>query len=240
MNIQVDTHTHTMLSGHAHSTLLENATYAARAGLKGMVVSEHGPMITNAPPEFSISTYALIPDYIEGVRVYRGIEANIYSYEGDVDIKESNLKKLDFVIASMHDIVIHPGTAQQNAAAMIGALKNPYVDMIGHPGNPYYPLDREAVVRAAKDQDKLLEINNRSFLIRKGSADGCLELIKLCAKMGVRMCISSDAHSCFELGRADYAYDAIVHCDFPEELIVNRTKESFEAYLKERRKRLNP
>ena len=35
MKLEVDTHTHTVLSGHAHSTLMENAAAAAKMGLKG-------------------------------------------------------------------------------------------------------------------------------------------------------------------------------------------------------------
>ena len=49
MHIEVDTHTHTVLSGHAHSTIIENATAAARIGLKGIVMSDHGPMLQSAP-----------------------------------------------------------------------------------------------------------------------------------------------------------------------------------------------
>ncbi len=35
MKILVDTHTHTIASDHAYSTILENAAAAARAGLEG-------------------------------------------------------------------------------------------------------------------------------------------------------------------------------------------------------------
>ena len=41
MNLRIDTHTHTVLSGHAHSTLLENLLFAKKKGLEGIVVTDH-------------------------------------------------------------------------------------------------------------------------------------------------------------------------------------------------------
>jgi len=51
---------------------------------------------------------------------------------------------------------------------VINVLKNPYVDAIAHPGNPQFPLDIEKVVRAAKENGKFIELNNHSFVTRKG------------------------------------------------------------------------
>ncbi len=73
MNIEIDTHTHTVLSGHAHSTLIENAAAAARIGLKGFVVTDHGPAVPAAPPDFNLSTLGYLPDIIEGVRYITGL-----------------------------------------------------------------------------------------------------------------------------------------------------------------------
>ena len=41
MRLLVDTHTHTVVSGHAFSTLLENLDFAAKRDLEGIVTSEH-------------------------------------------------------------------------------------------------------------------------------------------------------------------------------------------------------
>ena len=61
MHFEVDTHTHTVLSGHAHSTIMENAAAAARMGLKGIVMSDHGPSIQSSAPDYNIGTYAYLP-----------------------------------------------------------------------------------------------------------------------------------------------------------------------------------
>jgi putative hydrolase len=63
MNVICDTHTHTIASGHAHSTLLENAAEAARMGHKFLVLSDHAPKIPGAPTELyfrSLKTYCRI------------------------------------------------------------------------------------------------------------------------------------------------------------------------------------
>ena len=147
MNIEIDTHTHTVLSGHAHSTLIENAAAAARIGLKGFVVTDHGPAIPAAPPDFNLATLEYLPDVIEGVRVYHGVEANIVDFEGNIDLREKYVKLTDFTIAGLHEVVIRTGGLKKDTDAVLGALNNKYVDMISHPDNPNYSLDYEAVVK---------------------------------------------------------------------------------------------
>ena len=49
MKILVDTHTHTIASDHAYSTVLENAAAAARAGLEGLAITDHTPPLSDAP-----------------------------------------------------------------------------------------------------------------------------------------------------------------------------------------------
>ena len=43
MNIRIDTHSHTLASGHAYNTLREMAAMAAEKGLEGLAVTEHAP-----------------------------------------------------------------------------------------------------------------------------------------------------------------------------------------------------
>lgn len=238
MHFEIDTHTHTVLSGHAHSTLIENANAAAKVGLKGFVLSDHGPRIPAAPPDFNVTTYAYLPSHIEGVRVYHGVEANIIDFLGTLDIREKYLDKLEFVIAGMHEIVITPGTSEQNTAAIIGALRNKYVDIIAHPDNPSFNVDYEAVVKEAGRYEKLLELNDHSMEYRDGGIKNAEIFLELCKQHGVRICVSSDAHSAFGMGKFDEALKQIEASGFPESLIVNRTQKQFEAYIKERRARI--
>ena len=58
---------------------------------------------------------------------------------------------------------IRPGTREENTHAYLGAMKNPYVDIIGHPDDGRYPVDFLALVQAAKEYHVLLELNNNSL-----------------------------------------------------------------------------
>ncbi len=239
MKLLIDTHTHTVASGHAFSTLLENITFAGESGLDGIVITEHAESIPGASPSFIISIAHGLDDVYDGVRVYKGAELNIIDYEGGVDVIEDKLRMLDFAIASMHTIVLKPGGRDENTAALVGALNNPYVDIIGHPGNGSYPIHAEELVLTAKKLDKLLEVNNHSFLVRKGSAENCRVILELCKKHGVRICVGSDAHFCRAVGRFPHAVKLIEEVGYPEEMIVSRNKKAFDEYLKERQRRLS-
>ena len=145
----------------------------------------------------------------------------------------------EFVIASMHDVVVSPATREEHLAGYTGALKNPYVDVIGHAGNPTFDLDREALVRAARDAGKLIEINNHSFKFRPGSGPNCSEMVRLCIQYDVRFTVSSDAHFATEVGRFPDAIAALRENNFPEELVVNRSRKTMDAYLAERLARIS-
>jgi len=238
MNIEIDTHTHTVLSGHAHSTVIENAAWAKKAGLSGFLVTDHGPAIPGAPPDFNLAALRYLPESIDGVRVYHGVEANIVDFEGNLDIREKYLKLPDFVIAGIHEVVIRSGGRGRDTDAVIAALQNRYVDTISHPDNPSYSLDYEAVVREAARLNKLLEVNDHSFEFRPGGLENAHIYLPLCVRHGVRVVVSSDAHSAFNMGSFDAALRTLEQLEFPAELIVNATKERFEAYLTERSRRV--
>ena len=42
-------------------------------------------------------------------------------------------------------------------------MKNPYVNIIGHPDDGRYDIDYEALVQGAKEYGKVLELNNHSM-----------------------------------------------------------------------------
>lgn len=237
MNIEVDTHTHTVLSAHAHSTIMENAAAAERLGLKGVVMTDHGPSIHSSAPDYNIGTYAYLPAHMNGVRIYGGIEANIMDYSGSVDIREKYIRLLEFAIAGMHEVVIESGGIGKDTDAVMGALNNKHIDIISHPDNPSYVLDYEAVVKEAARLGKLLEVNDHSIEYRAGGAN-MDKMLRLCKKYGLRIAVSSDAHSAFGIGKFDAAISLLEEKGFPESLIVNLTIERFESYLVERQKRI--
>ncbi len=171
----IDLHVHTTASGHAYSTLKEYVDWAKTIGMKTIGFSDHGPAMPGGPNIFHIGNQTIIPRVIEGIRILRGVEANILSVNGDIDITEKYIKRLDYCIASLHDVVIRPSTVDLNTQALIHAVKNPDVDIIGHSGNPRFPIHIDAFVTACLEHNKVIEINNSSFVSdsRNGSKEYC-------------------------------------------------------------------
>lgn len=238
MRLIVDTHTHTVSSGHAYSTVQEMVAEARKNGIEMFAITDHGPGMKGAPFEYHFTNLRIIPREINGVRIIKGAEVNIINYKGDLDLSERCLKRLEFVIASLHDVVIEPSTVQEHTNALIGALKNPLVDAIGHPGNPVFNVDIEKVVLAAKEYGKFIEINSSSIYSRKGSEKNCAEFIKLCKLHKVKIVCGSDAHISFDVGNFKWAYELIENIKMPEELIMNTEASKLMNYIEERKDRI--
>ena len=235
--IETDTHCHTVASDHAYSTVLEMATYAHKAGLSAIAITDHGPALPDGAMDWHFANLRCLPTYIESVRVLHGAEANIMDCEGNIDISEDYQHELDWIVASCHEPVIAPGTVEQNTRAYLKISENPFIDVIGHSGNENYKYDYERVIPIFGQNGKLVEINAHSFEARRGARKNCLTISKLCMKYGVRIVVNSDAHSCFSVGDLEPATDMLASIDFPQELIVNRSLESLAEFISKKRKR---
>lgn len=232
MQLILDTHTHTIASGHAYSTITENAREAFKKGLKLICMTDHGPKMPGGPHFFHFGNLKVLPRKIEGVEILKGVEANIIDTDGNLDLPREILDKLDIVVASLHDVCFEPGDVEKNTRALIGAIKNPYVDIIGHPGNPVFPIDVEKVLMAAKEYNTHIEINNSSFVSsRTGSYGNCLLIAKKAKEMGVKIAVGSDAHISFDIGRFDKALEIIEQAGIDESMILNVDVEKLKKYL---------
>lgn len=238
MKFVVDTHTHTVASGHAYSTVQEMAREAAVNGVEMFAITDHGPAMKGAPCLYHFGNLRTIPESIYGVRVLKGVEANIIDFEGNVDMPLGYLKRLDFVLASFHDICIAPSSKEEHTNAYINLFKNPYIDAIAHPGNPQFEVDIEKVVMAAKEYGKFIEINNNSFIVRTGCEDNCKNFVLECKKKGVKIVCGSDAHISFEVGKFDKVYRILEEVGMPESLIMNTSVSNFNEFLENKRKRI--
>lgn len=219
-----DLHTHTVASGHAYSTLKENLLVAKERGLLCMGTSDHYEGMAEGAKEVFFKNYRIFPEELEGVRLLKGVEANIMDYTGTLDAPEKILKSLDYVIASLHVPCIDSGTAKENTDALIGAMKNPYVKIIGHPDDDRFPLEYPRLVKAAKEEGVVLEVNNSSFrpgVGRLGAHKNVPIYLELCKDLGVPVILDSDAHLYCHIGDLAFAEEMIKNADFPEELVAN-------------------
>lgn len=224
MELLFDLHTHTLASGHAYSTINEMAEAAAMKGLKLLGITEHAPDMPGTCGLFYFQNLKVIPRKKFGIDLMFGSELNIIDYKGNVDMDAGTMKNLDITIASLHTPCIVPGTMEENTSAVIGAIKNPYINIIGHPDDGRYPLDYEAVVQASKEYHTLLEVNNASINpagFRINTRENDTIMLKLCKKYGVPIVISSDSHIADDVGEFSYALEVIRDVEFPEDLIVN-------------------
>lgn len=236
MEYVLDTHTHTVASGHAYSTIREMAKMASQKGLKLLGITEHAPKMPGTCHEFYFSNLKVVPRKMYGVQLLLGTELNIIDYQGNVDLSEHLLEKMDVAIASLHLPCLTPGTKEENTQAVIGAIKNPNIHIIGHPDDDRYPLDYEAVVKAAKKHHTLLELNNSSLTpggTRANPLEHDREMLRLCKEYEVPIIVGSDAHMDEDVGNHEYAKALMEKEGFPEELVVNKKIEDFLAFLKQ-------
>lgn len=237
MKYVLDVHTHTVASGHAYTTLLENAKYASEIGLEILGTTEHGPTMPHAPHVWYFHNYRVLPRKIYGVKMLYGCEVNIMDNKGNLDLEEDTLKDLDIVIASLHDPCIKPKTRKENTEALLNVMDNPYVDVIGHSGNPKFPIYEEEVVKKAKEKNILIEINNSSFKTsRIGSKPTCKKIAELCMKYNTPIIMGSDSHVCFTIGNFDKIEEVMEEICFPQELIINNDEKKLIKYLKNKGK----
>jgi putative hydrolase len=234
MKILADLHIHSIASGHAYSTVEEIARAAAETGLEMVALTDHGPAMPGGPHEYYFGNLRILPHRLHGVEILQGVEANIMDDKGLLDLREVYLKRLDIILAGFHSICMEPGCREYNTAAMVNALKNPYVDIIVHPGNPDYPIDAEEVVRQAKRAGKALEINNSSFLVRQGSRETCLEIARLVRQYGAWVSISSDAHFSSSVGEVSTALQLALDAGIPENCILNLSAARVTSFLASR------
>lgn len=241
MRFVIDTHCHTVASGHAYSTVIEIAREANNKGLEMVAITDHGPSMEGTSNIFHFLNQKVIPETIYGVQILRGVEANILDYEGNLDISDQHLEKLDIVIVSLHEACIQSGGIDNNTNAILKAMENKNVDIIAHPGNPAFPLDYEKVVKKAKETGTLIEINNSSFVSsRPGSLKNCIEIARLCKEHGVMITVGSDSHIAFDVGRFDKAMEVLLSVDMPENLIMNFSTDRLINFLKSKgKKRFN-
>lgn len=235
MKILVDAHTHTSASAHAYSSVEENLRRAKEIGLEAVAITDHAPAIPDAPHEWHFMNMHVIPRDIDGVKVLYGAETNILDEEGTLDLDSSILSRLDVVIVSMHRDTFEPRGRKAHTQAYINALKNPYVDIIGHSGSPDYEYNIAQVLAFAKKEGKMIEINNASHLVRQGNEENCIKIAKKCMELGVYIVINSDAHISYRIGKFDEALNMLAKINFPEELVANLTLERFLGILRQRK-----
>lgn len=238
MKMLVDIHTHTISSGHAYSTIDENMRAASEKKLRIVAMTDHSPGMPGSTHMFHFSNLKVIPSEMYGVTLLRGVEANIINYEGEIDMSEEILSSLDIVIASLHPPCIDFSDEETVTSGIEKVMENPYVNIIGHPGDNRYPMDFERVVKAAKRTGTLLEVNNASLKpgsFRPGVRENLVKMLGYCKAYSMPVVVGTDAHFYTEIGEFKEAIELFKEVDFPEELVLNTDPEKLVTFIKQKR-----
>lgn len=231
MQYLIDLHMHTVASTHAYSSLNEYVVQAKAKGLKLIAITDHGEALGDSPHRWHFVNMRIIPRIIDGVGILRGIEANILNIQGDIDCDDGMYCELDMVIAGFHDPALAPADIDKNTEALIATIKNPKVNIISHPGNPKYPIHIFEVAKVAKEYQVALEINNSSFISRKGSDENCRKIAQAVKDVGGMISLGSDSHVAYNVGSFDHSLALIKDIDFPPERIINRSSKAVIEFL---------
>jgi len=230
----IDVHTHTVLSSHAYSTILENIKIAKEKELKYYGVSDHAPAITGGQNILAIGNLKIIPKYIEGIRVLRGVELNIIDINGNHDVPLKYFEHLDYAIASFHIPVIKNISLKDVTNAYLNLCDNKDVTILGHIDDERYKCDYEKVIKKCLETETLIEINDSSLrptASRVNGENNIKEILGIAKNYQLPIIINSDAHICFDVGRIEEAMVIINSVEYPMDLIVNFNEKLIEKYF---------
>lgn len=232
MKFIADMHTHTLASTHAYSTITENAAAAAEKGLYYLGMTDHGIKMQDAPHRWHFCNLRAIPEFLHGVRIIKGVEANIMDYEGNIDMDDDMLGSLDWINVSFHDPCCLPGTVQQNTTAYLKAMDNPKVCVLGHTDSTWYPYDVDTVTAACREKNIAMELNH-SRLRNPSSLENLKNnILPSCIKNKCSIIVDSDAHFYTQIASFENAVKLLEEISFPQELIINNNLERFENFLR--------
>ena len=190
---------------HMHSTwtdgvasIEEMATAAKWRGLKYIAITDHSKRVSMVGGLDAVrlrrqwAEIDKLNQQLQGITVLKGIEVDILE-RGGLDLPDDVLAEADWVTASVH--YGHQQPREQITRRVIEAIENPHVAAIGHPtgrmllARKPYEIDLEAMIRAAADHGKFLELNAHPS--RLDLDDVACATAKA---HGVRIVISTDAH----------------------------------------------
>lgn len=239
MKLVVDSHTHTLASTHAYSTITELAGAAKKNGLELLAVTDHASMLEDAPPPLHFMNYHVLPGELYGVKMMYGTELNILDFQGKVDFDTDILERQDLCIASFHTKCTSAGTKEENTAAFLNAMDNPFVHIIGHPEDGNIPIDFGRLVRKAKERKILIEVNNsslRAAYYRKNTRENLCSILELCRRYQTYVVLGTDAHFSGAVGDFKESRELLESVCFPEELVANTSVLKYLDLLEERKR----
>ena len=231
-----DYHTHTPYS-HGTGTVMENAMVAKEKGLKELAITDHGfnHMSFNIKRKELKSLRRDIDEAEKatGLKIYLGVEANIISRSGKVDVKPKDFEYLEILVVGYHKAVWSDVKSMFNYILKNMLTKNPSKKLIEINTNSYiqalrkYPIDiishlnhrcKVDVVEIAKVASEVgcyIELNGKRKHFSREQVRDMVE------KTDVMFVLDSDAHSKERVGDVDMWLKLSEEYGIPKERIAN-------------------
>lgn len=244
IKLYADYHTHTIYS-HGKGTIMDNVMAARRKGLTEIAITDHG--IRHATFGVRRRHVAKMREEIdninrhcEGIKVLLGMECNIISTEGDIDMDDELRKYLDILLVGYHMMVVPKSprdtwgiygrhymdrffsyqtdkTKEKNTLAMAKAIQKHKIDIITHPG-ARIPVDTAYIAQIAAKAGTAMEINSHSSAMQGVH-------VKAAAQYGVQFVINSDAHRPEDVGNLESGLGIAMEAGLDSSQIINAVKE---------------
>ena len=231
-----DYHTHTKYSD-GKGSVLDNALAAREKGLREVAITDHGFNIPTMSFKKYLSAKAdcLRAEDEVGIRVISGVEADVISLDGLVDVKDEEIEKIDYLTIGFHKFAFFKGLEDffkmyavtyfnemiptsekakaQNTRALIAAIERYPVKVITHINHSLKVHVPEVLAACAK-KAVLVELNAKHLSDLEGH---WRELIGSDATF----ILNSDAHRPADVGALDEAFETALARGIPAERIVN-------------------
>jgi DNA polymerase (family X) len=197
-DVRGDLQMHTTASDGRNS-IEEMGEAAKKLGYEYIALTDHSKAVTVANGMDDKRTLAQIKkiraaqERVPGIRLLAGIEVDILK-NGSLDLSNEVLAQLDLVVASIHSFMNLDREAMTDR--ILAAIENPYTQIIAHPTGRLllrresFEYDMEKILDAAKKKGVAVECN--AYPDRLDLSDVHLRMAR---ERGVRVVISTDAHS---------------------------------------------
>lgn len=197
-DIQGDLHMHTTASDGA-ATVREMAEAARDRGLRYIAITDHSQRVSMANGlngerlRKHWSEIRKLRDSVPGIEILCGIECDILE-DATMDLPDDVLAEADIVVAVLHYGLTQP--REQIMKRLLNAVRNPHVDIIGHPTGRLVgrragaDVNMMDLLKAAADNQVMMEINAHPKRLDLDDINAAAA-----RDLGIPIVISTDSHS---------------------------------------------
>lgn len=206
-DIRGDLHMHTTASDGS-ATIRELALAARERGYEYIAVTDHSKRLTIAHGlderrlREQLEAIDRLNGELRGIRILKSAEVDIME-DGTLDLPDTVLKELDFAVCAVH-YKMHLPSAEQTER-ILKAMENPCFSILAHPTGRLlglreaYPVDMERLIEACRQNGVVMELNAQPDRLDLNDIH-----CKMAKEAGVKVAISTDAHSIPDLGLMRY------------------------------------